>query len=147
MSKTIRIDESQRTTTKGASITVTADPLEVTLDEAVLALGPAEAIAKSISDAIRTNGEQANPGTIRQRKAKGIASTTKYNATGTLARGITVERSGDGYSVVAPSGRLQDDEIAAKIVEDIPEIAEPVTPKVEAAIAKTVDDMIRVRRR
>jgi hypothetical protein len=147
MSKRIRIDESRRIETKHASITVVADPLEITLDEAVLALGPAEAIAKSISDAIRTTGEQASAGTIRQRKAKGIGSTTKYNATGTLARGITVERDGKGYSVVAPAGRLQDDKLAQQIVEDIPEIAEPVTPKVDAAIAKTADEMIKVRRR
>jgi hypothetical protein len=147
MSKKIRIDESTSVGTKSASVTITAEPLEIEIDPLVLALGPAEAIANSIRVGIQNSGEQVSEGTARQRKARGIAGRTKWNATGELARGIRAEQDGRGYSIVAPPGRLQDDEVAQKLVEDIEEIAEPVTRTVEAAIEKTANEMISIRRR
>jgi hypothetical protein len=136
------LDESSTVTVGSVTITTKADPLEFELDPIKIARGPAEAIARSIANGIRRVTDSATLGTIRRRQREGISSDRKWNATGKLASSITVERDGDGFAIVAPSDRLQDDDVAQRIVDDVPAISDPITPAVDAAIELAADQMI-----
>lgn len=143
----VKLDESAKLRTGSATVTIEADPLEVELDPLELGRGPAKAIARSIATGIRNSGIEASAGTRKQRQRQGVSSSSKWNATGKLADSITAERDGQGYAITAAPDRLQYDELAEKIVEDVPAIADPLTPAVDAAIEATADAMITTKRR
>lgn len=146
MTRKVRVNESQTINQGNVSITVAAEPLEIEVDPVELGRGPANAIARSVSQGIRDVDIQASPGTVRRRRAHGIASTQKWNATGKLAASIRAERDGQGYAIVAAPDRLQDPAIAEQIVADVRAIADPMTPEVERAIEDTATTMFTKRR-
>lgn len=145
MSKKLRIDESTTVKQGSATITVQAEPIEIEVDPLELGKKPAEALARAIARGIQS-APQASPGTLRQRRAKGISGTQKWNATGHLAASIRAERDGNGYAVVAPADRLQDDELLEKLIADVPQVDEP-GPELDAAIEQVADEMFTTRRR
>ena len=141
------IDESRKHTHGSASVKVSADALEIETDPIVLGLAPANAIAKAIGDGIRNCNVQASPGTIKRRKAQGISSETKWNATGKLAASIEAQRDQFGYAIVAADDRLKEPGLLAELAQDVPVIDAPITAEVDEAIEQALDTMLQVRKR
>ena len=81
-----------------ASVKVKADVIEIDLDVARMAKGPADALAAAVAAGIRNIGVGAKEGAHRL-----------FNKTGHLASGITASATGPGtYQIVPPSDRLND---------------------------------------
>jgi len=139
------IDETAKYGDKAASITVTADALEIDLDPATLGELPARAIAKEIGDGIRSCDVQASPATIARRKARGISSTRKWNATGKLAASVAASLEGTGYAITVSGDRLEDPAMFRELVVDVPVIDAPLTAAVDAAIEMALDQAFQVR--
>lgn len=146
MSKKLTLDESMRAKHGNVTVTIEADELEIEVDPAELGRAPAQAIARGIGVGIRSVSAQANPGTIRKRRAQGISSTTRWNATGRLASSIEAQQQADGsYAIVAAGDRLQAPELLERLAEDVPQLDGDL-PELDAAIERTLDDMMTVRR-
>lgn len=143
---TKKIDESGAARHSTATVTIKADPLEIEVDPLELGKAPAEAMAKSIADGIRGVTAKAAPSTLRKRRAKGIASDRRWNASGELTRSVKAERDGDGYAISVLGDRLHDPGMLDRLAKDVPAVDNPVTPEVDAAIEHVADEMIRVRR-
>ncbi len=113
--------------------TTTRDELVYDLDPVHLGEPVAEVIRAQVQAGIRGITEMSRDGRHRL-----------FNKTGHLADGITVERDGDGFAISAPSDRLADDAVVARLVELVPVIADPTgTAEVQRAIEKTLGVMIR----
>jgi len=144
--RTVTIDESAKFDAGSVGVTITAEPLEIVIDETELGRIPADAIARAISAGIENIAAQASAATIAKRRAQGISSTKLFNATGELSRGIRSDFTPDGaYEVSAPADRLQDPDVAARLVELVPALQDPIQPSVQAAIEATADAMIKTR--
>jgi hypothetical protein len=133
MTDRLTFDESRVTRAGVVTVTVTAQPLEVELDEQVLAQKPAEAVAQAIGDGIKGITEMARSGKHRL-----------FNRTGELANGIeALPWDGEGYPIAAPDGYLQDPALLERLVALVPVITDPTAdPKVVAAIEQSADDML-----
>lgn len=140
----VRIDESGQYRDGRATVTVEAEPMDIDADARRIGEEVAAAMAHSIAEGIRACTVPASPGTIRRRKAEGISSTSKWNATGELANSLDVQRRGDEFSVVAPSDRLQDPGMLEALAADVPAVADPLTPKVEAAIDHAASGIVKI---
>jgi hypothetical protein len=124
------LDESGTREIGGSTVTIKAEPLEFELDPHVLGAEPAQAIADSVSRGIRQTSERRG-------------NRRKWNNTGHLASGITVEKTDDGYAILAPPDRLQDPALLEQLIADVPELESPVTPEVDRAIDASADLTIR----
>ena len=133
------------------SVNVTAEPLVHDFDEQKLARGPAEAIRDMVERSIRGIAENASRTTIAKRRRAGIMSSRLFNATGKLARGLTVAETTDGYETRAPANRLKD--LPRAVLERLFDVAgiEPKEivkdRKVKAAIEATTGDLIKKGRK
>jgi hypothetical protein len=146
MTKKLSIDHTLDVTAGPVRIKATAEPLEIETDPAELVAAPAQAMARALERGIRSVDAQAADSTIRQRRAKGIASTRRWNATGELARSVRAERDGKDYVVTVSDDRLQDPELLERLADDVPELDE-LPREVDAALERALDESLGVRRR
>jgi hypothetical protein len=146
MSKKVTIDESMRSKPGAVRVSVRAEPITIETDPPDLVAAPAHAMARSLERGIRSTSLPAAPSTIRRRRAKGIGSTRRWNATGELAGSVRAERDRTGYEITVSGDRLQRDELAENFEDDIAELDDMAT-EVDAALERAVDDAIGVGRR
>jgi hypothetical protein len=117
---------------------------ELDADGTQVAAEPARAIARVIGDAIRHSDVPASPSTIRRRRARGITSTRKWNATGELAASIVARQRGDGFAIGVAADRLEDPRLLEELEDDLRVLADPTSnPRVIAAIESTVDELLK----
>lgn len=71
----------------------------------------------------------------------------RWDKSGKLLAGLRVERVGDGqYAVMPPEGRLESDELMARLVADVPLLLDVTQhPRVQAAIADALTRAVRAR--
>ena len=96
----------------------------------------ADPVARVIRDEIAAAIQAIPPGPNGHRP---------FNATGHLVQGLQVVRTGEGsYAIYAPPDRLERPELLERLIELVPLIADPMSsPKVQAAIAKSLETAIR----
>lgn len=140
-----RIDETAKYSGQYASVTVSADSLEVDFDAIKADAGPANAIVDAIREDI-SNNETVSAAALKRRRKAGASGTAKWDATGRLKSGIRAVKSGGGFDIVPPDDRLNSDELFNKFVEDLE--ADPSdNRKFEAATAIAADRATTVGRR
>lgn len=112
--------------------TTTSPEWKLELDEAKIA----EPVARVIRDEIAA--------AIRALPVDPVTGRKPFNNTGHLVNGLTIEKNSDGsWSVVAPSDRLQDPRMMARLLELVPLIGDPMlSPRVQAAVAASLDALV-----
>lgn len=114
---------------KHGAVRITSQALEIDIDPVKLAADAAEAGASAVAADIA-----ALPG-------------DSWHKTGTLARGIAVQRSGMGSAVVAPPDRLQRPGLLEKLVEQLAVLRDPASDKrIEKAIDASATTIVKVVR-
>lgn len=104
------------------SIEVKSEPIRHNFDEVALGKGPAEAIRALVESQIRSISKVVAKSTLAKRRAKGITSSRLYNATGKLAKGLSVALVGKEYQTRAPRDRLTGE--TAELVPELLDVAE-----------------------
>jgi hypothetical protein len=120
------------------TIGIKADEMEIDTDTGELEQAAAQAAAVAIQRGIRGVSGQVKAVTAARRRSDGIAGTQRWNATGKLAGSVRAERRGDGFVVTAALAPGHGDDIA----RDVPELDDPLTKEVDAAIEAAVDEML-----
>lgn len=128
------LDESHEVTEGSVSIRTVAAPLEHNFDTQALAKEPAQAIAAGVADGIRGITEMS-----RDRKHR------LFNRTGFLADSIEAVADDDGgYSILAPDGYLQDDELMQRLIDLVPAIEDPTTiDGLQTAVEDSCDILVK----
>ena len=139
------LDESGRSP-EGA-VTIKADRLEIDIDTTSLARSLAQVGIDLIVDGIRQGGGPASPATIKRRRAQGITSTTKFHATGRLARELATRQVGDAeYEIQTPPGYFQDPALLDEFIKEIvdPLVRGRMTLEIDAKLDDFADEMAKV---
>lgn len=170
----ITLNKSFEIRAANASVTVTSEPIEHVFDPASLGKGPATTIAELIAEQLAGITELAKDSTIRKREiarralARGPAwAVERYRTrspsgsrrlfvdSGRLGE-LALKLVGDAWHVLAPSDRLDGETFKGDELERmierlralVPALRAPLEqPEVRAAIAATIPEIIRVRRR
>ena len=108
--KTVIVLNPHREPIKGAhtSIRTKTEPITHTFDASELGKGPAAEIRAYVAREIAKITKTVSGSTAAKRSRLGISSRRLYNATGRLARDLTVAKSGDEYQTRAPADRFAD---------------------------------------
>jgi hypothetical protein len=143
----IVLNESYTVRGEHTTVTVTGQPLEVTLDPAALGEGPATAIRDAIAAGIRGISERASKATIARRKAAGVSGDRLFNASGHLVAALATEREGEDWNVTAPADRLDEARIPGitqRLADLVDAIRDPLAQRaVRDAIERTAGALVR----
>ena len=106
--KTVIVLNSHKKPIKGThmSVRIRTEPVIHTFDDQKLGKGPADEIRDYVEREIRSIVENVAGSTSDKRKRAGIVGKRLFNATGKLAKGLTVALDRDLYKTQTPRDRL-----------------------------------------